>query len=73
MCQFDVTLVFPVDMVAALGGFQIDVGHLGVLAQRFPKHVSLIVAQVNAMHMGARVFTLNVVLRLHCRCGEERK
>ena len=55
MGEVDVALEVRVDTVATLGSLQIDVGHLGILAHRLPEHLSLIVAQVDAMHMVAGI------------------
>ena len=56
--QLDVTLEGGVDAVAALGSLQVDVRHFGVLAHRFPEHIALIVADVDAVNVAARVLAL---------------
>ena len=60
MGQVDVALVAGVYAVAALGGLQVDVGHLGVVANGLPEHLALIVAHVNAMNVLTGVFALQV-------------
>ena len=58
MSQIDVALELRVDAVAAFGGLQIHVGHLGILADGLPEHVALISAQVDAVHVTAGILTL---------------
>ena len=60
MRQFDVTLIALVDTVATLRGLQIDISHLRVLAYRLPEHLTLIVRQVDAVHMATGVLTHNI-------------
>ena len=57
MRQFDVTLITLVDTVATLRSLQIDIGHLGVLANGLPEHLPLVVRQVDAVHMTTGVLT----------------
>ena len=68
MSQFDVALVARVDAVTALGGFQIDIGHLRMTTDGFPEHLTLIVAQVDAMYMTAGVLAHDIgiaILQVH--------
>ena len=58
MCGEDVVLIFLVDAVAALGGLDIYVCHGGVVGNRLPEYLSLIVGDVDAVDMGTRVLTL---------------
>ena len=77
MGEVDVALEVRVDTVATLGSLQIDVGHLGILAHRLPEHLSLVVAQVDAMHMVAGILAQEIGIHLvaigivdrfyHCR------
>lgn len=52
--------ILVVDIVAAFGGLQINVSHLGVLTNGLPKHFALIVTQVNSVNVRARIFTFHV-------------
>lgn len=70
MSQVYVGFIFLVDAVAAFGAFDVDIRHLGG-AHRFPEYVALIVAQVNAVDMGAGVFTLSDILSMQ-RQGANR-
>lgn len=65
--QFDILFVFAVDIVASFGGLKVHVGHLGVVAYRFPEHVALIMAQVDAVDVGAGI------LAFHLCLGHERE
>ena len=56
--QLDVPFIQVVHPVTTLRGFQIHIRHLRVLSNRLPEHISLIVRQVDAMHVRAGVFTL---------------
>ena len=58
--EVDVALEVGVDAVAALGGLQIDVGHLGVLADGLPEHLALVVREVDAVDVGAGVLALQI-------------
>ena len=59
MRQVDILLVSAVYIGSSFSCLQIDVSHLGIIANRLPEHLALIVTQVNTMHMRARVFTLH--------------
>jgi len=41
--------------------FQIDVGHLAVVADVLPEHAALIMADVNAVNVGTGVLALHVI------------
>ena len=56
--QVDVLFVTLVDTITALRCLQIDIGRLRILSHRLPEHLSLIVRQVDAMHMVAGILTL---------------
>ena len=58
MREINVPLKLRVDAVSTLRGFQIDVGHLGVIAHRLPEHITLIAAQVDAVHMCTGILAL---------------
>jgi len=74
MCQFDVAFKFLVDAVASFRGLQLDIGHVGVVADDFPKHITLIMADVNAVDVGASVLALhNVLADSHGECKESEK
>ena len=60
MGQFDITLIALVNTVATLRGLQIDIRHLCVLAYRLPEHLTLIVRQIDAVHMAASVLTHDI-------------
>jgi hypothetical protein len=60
MRQLNVGLIGRVYPVTAFSGFEVDVCVLGVFTYCFPKHLSLVVAQVDAMYMRACVFALYV-------------
>ena len=62
--QLDVPFVAVVYAVAALGGLQIDVRHVGILAQCLPEHLALIVAHVYAVYVCACVLALHVAQHL---------
>ena len=62
--QFYVALEGGIDTITTLGSLQIDIRHIGHLADSLPKHVTLIVAQVNAMNVGTRVFALHKIVAL---------
>ena len=75
MCQLDVVLKLLVDAVATFRGFQVNIGHVGVVADDFPKHIALIMADVNAVDVGASVLALHNVLadnRGECKEGEKQ-
>ena len=55
MGHLDVTLITVIDAVATLRSLQIDVAHAGMLANGIPEHFTLIVAQVNTVHMLAGI------------------
>lgn len=59
--QAYVLLELVVDAVATLCGLQINVGIVLALPDGLPKHVALIVAQVDAVDVLAGVFTLHVI------------
>ena len=74
--QLDISLIPGVDTVTALSSLQIHVGHLCILSDSLPEHLSLIVAQVYAMHMFACVFAHQVwvvvaVLVVYDRSGSQ--
>ena len=64
--QFDVTLITLVDTVTTLRSLQIDIRHLGVLANGLPEHLTLIMRQIDTMHMTTGIFTHNrrIVVRI---------
>ena len=55
MGQINVTFILRVYAVATFGSLQIDVRHLGFLANGFPEHLALIVAHVDAVNMVAGI------------------
>ena len=61
MGKVDVTLKHLVNTVTALCRLQVDVGHLGIIPHGLPEHVALVMAHVDAMHMGASVLTLDII------------
>ena len=67
--HLDVSLEGGINAVATLGSLQIDVRHIGALAHGFPKHVALIVADVDAVNMVARILTLEVGVAFLYRHG----
>jgi hypothetical protein len=62
MSHPDVTLEGGIDAITALGGLQIDIGHVGIVANGLPEHISLIVAKVDTMDMRTRVLTLHIIV-----------
>ena len=58
--QLNVALKIGVYAVAALRGFQVNVSHLSILADRLPEHLSLIVAEVDTMNVLTGVLTLDI-------------
>ncbi len=56
MGKIDVALIAWIDVVAALGSLQIDIGHVRVLADGLPENIALIVAEIDAVNMAAGVF-----------------
>ena len=60
MGKLDVALEHGINAVATLGSLQIDVSHLGIVAHRLPEHLTLIVAQVDAMRMRTSILTLEI-------------
>ena len=59
-----------VDALATFAAFDVDIGHVAVLAYRFPEHGALIVADVYPVDMTASVFALDVFPLSECREGE---
>ena len=53
----DITLKGSIDAVTTLGSLQIDVARLGIVGQRIPEHVALIVTHIYAVNVRTRVFT----------------
>ena len=60
MRQLDISLILTIDTIATLCSLQIYIGHLRILAYRFPEHLALIVRKVNTMHMVAGIFALQI-------------
>ena len=58
--HLNVTLEGGVNAVTALGSFQIDIGHIGIVAYRLPEHVALIMTHIYAVYMRARVLALDI-------------
>jgi hypothetical protein len=56
VCHLYIALVTVVNAVATLGGFQINIRHFGIVAYRFPIDITLIVTQIDTMHMTTSVF-----------------
>ena len=63
--QRDVLGVALVDVGAALGSLEVDVGHLAIVADGLPEHFALVVAHVQAVDVVASVLTLDGVLAVH--------
>ena len=53
--QLDVAQIERILVVAALSTLQVDIGHVGIVAHGIPEHLILIVAHVDAVHMGTGV------------------
>lgn len=53
-----ILFVFAVYIGPSLCSLEINIRHFGVVAYGFPEHISLIVAEVDAMHMLASILTL---------------
>ena len=51
----------------------LDIGHLGVIADVFPEHLALIVADVDAVDVGACVFTKNIIVLCTDRHGNNHE
>ena len=64
MSQFDVTLITFINPVATLCSLQIHVGHLRILAYRLPEHLTLIVRQVDTMHVVTSILTLQIGIKI---------
>ena len=62
--QLDITFITSIDSVATLCRLQIDVGHLGILAHGFPKHLTLIMRQVDTMHMVTGILALQIGIKI---------
>ena len=58
MGQLDVTFITVVNTVTALSSLQIDIRHLRILTNMLPEHLTLIMAQVDAMNMTTGILTL---------------
>ena len=69
----DVALKGGINAVATLSSLQIDISHVGIVAQCLPEHLALIVAEVDAMNMGTGVFALHIVVLRREREGQESK
>ena len=61
--QVDVFLILGIYVGSAFCSFQIDISHLRVITYSFPKDVSLVMAEVNTMHMTAGIFTLHLSMK----------
>ena len=64
VCQFDVTFIASIDPVATLCRLQIDVGHLGILANGLPENLTLIVRQVDTMHVVTSILALQIGIKI---------
>ena len=53
-----ILFVFAVYIGSTLCRLKIDVRHFGVVAYRLPKHISLVMTEVDAMHMLASILAL---------------
>ena len=53
-----ILFVFAVYIGPSLCSLEINIRHFGVVSYGFPEHISLIVAEVDAMHMLASILTL---------------
>lgn len=58
MGQVNVLLVLVINTASTFGRLQVDISHL-CLAYSLPEHITLIMAQVNAMNMATCIFTLH--------------
>ena len=58
----NVTLKSSVNAVATLGSLQIDISHVGIVADGFPEDIALIVAEVNAVNMRAGILALYIII-----------
>lgn len=67
MSQFYVALVLAVYVVAPLGGLEIHVSHLGVLANSLPEHIALIVAHIYTVDMRTGILALYLGTRSQAR------
>jgi hypothetical protein len=55
MSQVNVFLVFAVYPASTFRGFQIHIGHVGIIAYRFPEYRSLVMAEVNSLDIMTRI------------------
>ena len=67
MSQFYVALVLAVYVVAPLGGLEIHVSHLGVLANSLAEHIALIVAHIYTVDMRTGILALYLGTRSQAR------
>ena len=65
MSQLDVPFESGIDTVATLRSLQVDVGHLRIVAHSFPKHLTLIVAEVDTVDVRAGVFAHHIAHHRH--------
>ena len=68
--QINIPLIFGIDTVTTLSGFQIDICHLGILAYGLPEHLTLIMTHIQSMHMFAGILTTDIGILMNGGFGD---